>query len=153
MDNETPYHIIRKELRSSIKEKLPKLKLLKKKEDEIKFYDVLLDIEPNIKKHIIKIIHTDIQKVHFKKITYNLNNLIDQLFIETYDHIENFSDDDEFYIWLYKKTNEILDDVMIQELEEIAQIRNSSLKKVQQLLNETKKALQISFFNRYPVNS
>lgn len=36
-------------------------------------------------------------------------------------------------------------------LNEIAQIRNHKLTKVQQLLNDAKKALQVSFTNRYPV--
>lgn len=38
------------------------------------------------------------------------------------------------------------------ELEEIAQIRHQTLEEVKQLLNDAKKALQVSLFNRYSVN-
>ncbi len=37
------------------------------------------------------------------------------------------------------------------ELEEIAQVRNSSVSEVEELLKDAKKILQASFFNRYPL--
>ncbi|TYB79485.1 RNA polymerase sigma factor [Bizionia myxarmorum] len=37
------------------------------------------------------------------------------------------------------------------ELDEIAQLRNSTFDEVEQLLTDAKKALQVSFFNRYPL--
>ncbi|AUC82159.1 sigma-70 family RNA polymerase sigma factor [Lacinutrix sp. Bg11-31] len=37
-------------------------------------------------------------------------------------------------------------------LEEIAQIRNSTINEVGQVLKDAKKALQVSFFNRYPLS-
>jgi RNA polymerase sigma factor (sigma-70 family) len=38
------------------------------------------------------------------------------------------------------------------EIEEIAQIRNNTTQEVEQLLNEAKKALRVSFTNRYTIN-
>jgi DNA-directed RNA polymerase specialized sigma24 family protein len=38
------------------------------------------------------------------------------------------------------------------ELDEIAQIRNNTTQEVEQLLNEAKKALRVSFMNRYTID-
>lgn len=257
MENETNYFEIRRKIRIQIKQTLPRLVALKQEDNDVAFYDVLLEILPEIRKYIIKRVQTAIQKNNFSKNKYVPNDFIDQLFIETYDHIEDFSNANEFYIWLYKKADELLDDVIIEEefdalffkniddyskpewdameenystdaggdllmleelddisynhndytlnhvflenkeraliekidtdlnteeiqnhigmvlhnlppamrtvfelysnqhldLEEIAEIRNSSLEEVELLLKDAKKALQVSLFNRYPVNS
>jgi len=257
MENKINYFEIRRKIRIQIKQTLPRLVALKQEDNDVAFYDVLLEILPEIRKYIIKRVQTAIQKNNFSKNKYVPNDFIDQLFIETYDHIEDFSNEDEFYIWLYKKADELLDDVIIEEefdalffkniddyskpewdamqenystdaggdllmleelddisydhndytlnhvflenkeraliekidtdlnteeiqnhiamvlhnlppamrtvfelysnqhldLEEIAEIRNSSLEEVELLLKDAKKALQVSLFNRYPVNS
>jgi RNA polymerase sigma factor (sigma-70 family) len=115
MENQTSYYKIRKELRISIKQTLPNLKRLKKETDKAAFYDLLSEVIPDIRRYIIKRVKTAIQKNHFPKNKYVPNDFIDQLFIETYEHIENFSNEDEFYIWLYKKTYELLDDAITEE--------------------------------------
>ncbi|GGX11084.1 sigma-70 family RNA polymerase sigma factor [Aquimarina muelleri] len=115
MENQTTYYKIRKELRISIKQTLPKLKRLKKEINNAAFYNLLTEVIPDIRSYIIKRVKTAIQKNHFPKNKYEPNDFIDQLFIETYDHIENVSNEDEFYVWLYKKTNELLDDAITEE--------------------------------------
>jgi DNA-directed RNA polymerase specialized sigma24 family protein len=115
MENQTSYYKIRRELRISIKRTLPELIGFKKDENKVAFYALLLDIMPNIKSYIIKRIKTAIQKNHFPKNKYVPNDFIDQLFIEAYDHIENVSTEDEFYVWLYKKTNTLLEDAINEE--------------------------------------
>ena len=115
MENQTTYYEIRKELHISIKQIFPDLIKFKKEENRVVFNKLLLDIVPDIRKYIIKRIKTAIQKNHSLKNKYLPNDFIDQLFIETYEHIENFSNEDEFYVWLYKKTNELLDDAITEE--------------------------------------
>jgi DNA-directed RNA polymerase specialized sigma24 family protein len=256
MENQNTYYKIRKELRISIKQTLPNLIKLKKEENKVAFNKLLLEVVPDIRKYIIKRIKTAIQKNHFPKNKYVPNDFIDQLFIETYDHIEELKVENDFYLWLFKKTNELLEDTILEEefdefffkniddyskpewdamqenystdgggdllmieelddmsynhndytlnhvfvenkekamiekidndlnaeeiqshiamvlhnlplamrnvfelhtnqhleLEEIAHIRNNTLEEVEQLLKDAKKALQVSFFNRYSVN-
>ncbi|WP_299210209.1 sigma-70 family RNA polymerase sigma factor [uncultured Dokdonia sp.] len=115
MANQTTYYKSRKELQISIKQILPSLIKLKKEENRIAFNQLLLEILPEIRRYIIKRVRTAIQKGHFTKNKYIANDFIDQLFIEIYDHIEDFSNEDEFYVWLYKKTNELIDDVIVEE--------------------------------------
>lgn len=115
MENQTNYYKIRRELRISIKQTLPELIKFKKAENKVAFNTLLLGVIPNLRNYIIKRIKTAIQQNHFPKNKYVPNDFIDQLFIEIYDHIENVSTEDEFYVWLYKKTNELLEDTINEE--------------------------------------
>ena len=105
----------RETLRISIREVIPKLITLKKEEDREAFNKLFMQVIPEIKEYVISRIRTAIKKNHFPKNMYSANDFIDQLFIETYDNIDQFSNEDEFYVWLYKKTNELLDDVITEE--------------------------------------
>jgi RNA polymerase sigma factor (sigma-70 family) len=116
MENKTTYYTTRKQLRLSIKQTFPNLIKLRREDDKIAFNKLLLEVMPDVRKYIIKRIQTAILKNHFPKNKYVANDFIDQLFIETYDHIENLSNEDEFYVWLYKKTNELLDDAITKEV-------------------------------------
>ena len=115
MKNNNTYYKVREELRVTIKESLPNLMKLKKEENKTEFNNLLLQLVPNIRRYIIKRIKTAIQKNHFPKNKYLPNDFIGQLFIETYDHIEAFKNEKEFYLWLFKKTNELLEDAIEEE--------------------------------------
>lgn len=115
MAKQTTQFKSRKELQISIKQTLPTLIKLQATENRSAFNQLLLEIVPEIKQYIIKKVRGAIQKGHFPKNKYNAHDFIDQLFIEVYDHIEEFSNEDEFYVWLYKKTNELLDHAITAE--------------------------------------
>jgi hypothetical protein len=91
MEIQTNYYETRKELRISVMQIFPNLIRLKKYSDEAAFYDLLSEVVPEIRKYIIKRIKTAVQKNHFPKHKYEPDDFIDQLFIETYDHIEHIS--------------------------------------------------------------
>ena len=115
MIHRSTYTEKREQLRISIKRTFPNLVAFKKKKDRVAFNKLLLEIAPEIKKYVVSRMRTAIKKDHFPKNKYAPDDFIDQLFIETYEHIEDFSNEDEFYLWLYKKTNELLDDVITEE--------------------------------------
>lgn len=115
MENKTTYYKFHKELSFSIKQSFPKLKKLKKEENYIAFYDLLTEVIPILRPYIIKTINIAIKKNHFPKNKYVTNDFVDQLFVETYRNIGKFSDEDEFNVWLYKKTNELLNDAITKE--------------------------------------
>jgi DNA-directed RNA polymerase specialized sigma24 family protein len=263
MQNQTIQYSTHKDFNGATIEKSPnltklkKLVKLKKEGDDALFYNLLAEVIPNIRKYTIKKIITSIKQGYLPNNKYDPNDIIDQLFIETYDHIENLYNEKEFYIWLYQKTDQLVENIIIEkeldalnfrkkeesskpeqhkihknynsdeagnllmlkkiehtscqqnenilntlflknkeqiliekvnknlnteevkshiavelstlpfalrtvfELytnqylkhEEIAQIMNTTIQEVEQLLNDSKKALQISFFNRYDLNS
>ena len=81
MENETNYFEIRRKIRIQIKQTLPRLVALKREDNDVAFYDVLLEILPEIRKYIIKRVQTAIQKNNFSKNKYVPNDFIDQLFM------------------------------------------------------------------------
>lgn len=263
MENQTTYYKSPKNLHGAIKQKSPnpvklkKLVKLKQEGNDAVFYNLLAEFIPDIRRYTIEKIIASIQKGDLPFNKYDPNDIIDQLFIETYDHIEYLYDEKEFFIWLYKKTDQLLKDIIIEkeldplsfqkkddyseleqnkmyknyssdeavnllmlkkiehpyckqnenilnrlflenkeqvliekvnknlnieevkshiavelstlplamrcvfelytnqhlELKEIAQIMNTTIQEVEPLLKESKRALQVSFFNRYAVNS
>lgn len=256
MKTNISYYQNKKEFRLFVTKSFPDLIKLKKEGDQTNFNALVLKIMPQIKQYVNTQLNTAIRKGNFSKNKYKADDIIDQLFIEIYDHIEEVKQEKDFYLWLFKKTNALLDDVssdeefddfffkniddyskpewdamqenystdgggdllMIEELEdmsynhndytlnhvfiendekdlvkkidkdisdedikkhitmvlhnlpyamrnvfelatnqdlkleEIAEIRNSTLEDVEQLLKDAKKALQLSLFNRYPTN-
>lgn len=98
-----------------LRDTLPKLVISKKKADIVTFNKQLLKIVPEIKKYIIGRLNTAIRKGHFSKGKYNPDDFIDQLFIEVYDHIDEIKDEKQFQLWLFKKTNELLEDTIVEE--------------------------------------
>ena len=256
MGNTLKYHEKYREFRVTVAQTFPNLIQLKKEEDKASFNKEVLKILPEIKKYLTGKLNTAIKKGHFSKNKYKADDFIDQLFIEIYDHIDEIKNENDFYLWLFKKTNELLDDTIVEEefdnlffknidtytkpewdemeekystdgggdlllieelddmsynhndytlnhvfiedkekgmvenldkelseerihnqivmvlenlplsmrtvfelftnqqftVKEIAEIRNSRVEEVEQLLKGAKKALQISFFNRYSVN-
>lgn len=92
-------------------------KLLKSKQakDTAAFNEHVVQLMPELKHYINKQLATAIKKGHFTKSKYKAADIIDQLFIEIYDHIEEVSHANSFVVWLYKKTNELLDDIIVEE--------------------------------------
>lgn len=256
MQTNVSYHQNKKDFRITVTNTFPSLIQLKKEGDQASFNDLVLKIMPELKKYVNGQLNTAIKKGHFSKNKYKADDIIDQLFIEIYDNIDEVEDEKDFYLWLFKKTNALLDDIVVEEefddlffknidtyskpewdamqenystdgggdllmieelddmsynhndytlnhvfientekdlvkkidkdlnaeeiqnhismvlhnlpqpmrnvfelftiqqleLEEIAQIRNSTLTEVEQLLKDAKKALQLSFFNRYAID-
>lgn len=87
----------------------------KKKNDPIAFNQKLLKILPDVKNYINGRLNTAIKKGHFSRGKYKADDFSDQLFIEIYDHIENLKDEKDFYLWLFKKTNELLEETIVEE--------------------------------------
>ncbi|TYB72566.1 sigma-70 family RNA polymerase sigma factor [Bizionia gelidisalsuginis] len=102
-------------LRIIAKTTFPKLIKSKKEGDKIHFNQHLLKIMPELKIYIKGRLDAAINKGGFPKGMYKADDFIDQLFIEIYDHIETITDDKDFYLWLFKKTNALLEDVIIEE--------------------------------------
>jgi len=87
----------------------------KKEDDKIAFNQQILNILPEIKKYINGRLNTAIKKGHFSKGKYKNDDFVGQLFIEVYNHIDEISSEKDFYLWLFKKTNEIIDETIEEE--------------------------------------
>lgn len=104
--------------RSLIRKIYPELYLLKKREDRTTFNELILNILPDLNSYINKRLNTAIGNRHFPKNKYQADDFIDQLFVEIYNHFDEIENNSNLYLWLFKKTNHILDEIINEELHE-----------------------------------
>lgn len=88
---------------------------LKREGKKEAFNELTLKILPRIKKYINRRLDAAVKKGHFSINKYKAEEFIDQLFIEVYDHIEEVKTAKEFYLWLFKKTDQLIEDIMVKE--------------------------------------
>ncbi|MEZ7500137.1 sigma-70 family RNA polymerase sigma factor [Flavobacterium sp. Arc3] len=105
----------KKEFRLFVSNSFQDLIQLKNEGDEPNFNALVLKIMPEIKKYVTGQLNTAIKKGHFSKNKFKADDIIDQLFITIYDNIEDVKHEKDFYLWLFKKTNELLDDIIVEE--------------------------------------
>lgn len=91
------------------------LMLLKDNEDKTSFNDLLMRILPNVRKYIKGRLKAAIHQGHFSKGKYKPDDFVDQLFIEIYENLGELESENDFYKWLFKKTNQLLEDVIVEE--------------------------------------
>jgi RNA polymerase sigma factor (sigma-70 family) len=115
MKSTVRYHQEQKEFRVLVEKTFPNLLKSREKRDRVSFNEQLLKIVPEIRKYINKRLITAIKKGHFSKGKYKADDFIDQLFIEVYDRIEEVENETDFYLWLFRKTNELLEDTIVEE--------------------------------------
>ena len=102
-------------LRLRIEHAFQDLVKFKKEQDKNAFNTQLIKIIPEAKKYINGRLITAIKKGNFSKNKYKADDVIDQLFIEIYNHIDEVKKEKDFYLWLFKKTNELLEDISLEE--------------------------------------
>lgn len=102
-------------LRLRIENSFQQLKRLKKQKNRESFNKELLELLPDIKKHINRRLTVALKKEYFPKNKYSVDDFVNQLFIEVYDNIDTVKEEKHLYLWLFKKTNELLEDVIVEE--------------------------------------
>lgn len=115
MKNTSTHNRREERLRKSAPHTFNELVTLKKQGDRGAFNEHLLNMLPEVKKFINRRLNAAIHKGHFPKSKYKAEDFIDQLFIEVYSSIGDVENENEFYIWLFKKTNELLDKTIAKE--------------------------------------
>ncbi len=115
MQTNVSYYQNKKEFRVLVTNTFPNLIQLKKEGNQASFNVFVLKIIPEIRKYVNGQLNTTIKKGHFSKGKYKADDFIDQLFIEIYDNIEDVENEKYFYLWLFKKTNDLLEDAIVEE--------------------------------------
>lgn len=102
-------------LRIRIKKTFQTLVKLKEEKNKASFNEELLKIFPEVRKFINRRLYAATKRGCFPIGKYKADDFLNQLFIEVYDNIETLKDDKNFYLWIFKKTNELLEDIIIEE--------------------------------------
>ena len=87
----------------------------KKENDKLDFNNLLLKDLHQVKRYITKRLSTALTKGNLPKGKYKVDDFIDQLFIEVYDHFDEVQNKEELHLWLFKKADELLDDTIADE--------------------------------------
>jgi len=87
----------------------------KKENDRAAFSSLLLKTLHQVKRYITKRLSTALTKGNLPKGKYKLDDFIDQLFIEVYDHFDEVKSEKDFHPWLFKKADELLEDTIVDE--------------------------------------
>ncbi|MBQ0785874.1 MAG: sigma-70 family RNA polymerase sigma factor [Oceanihabitans sp.] len=115
MKTDISYYQNKQEFRLFIKESYSSLIKLKKGGDKEAFNALVLKILPSLRNYINRGLNIFIRNGNFSKGKYKGDDIIDQLFIEIYDHIEDVKHEKDFYAWLYLKVDEIMEDLQVEE--------------------------------------
>ncbi|WP_091868517.1 sigma-70 RNA polymerase sigma factor region 4 domain-containing protein [Pricia antarctica] len=114
MNNKIVYKT-RKEFHIFVASTYPDLKEIKDFGDKKAFNELLLKDLPQVRRYITKRLNTALSKGNLPRGKYRPDDFIDQLFIEVYDHFDEVGNKADFYPWLFKKADELLDDTIIDE--------------------------------------
>ena len=91
------------------------LKMLKKEGDLSSFNNLLLKATPEVKRYVNKNLNRALTNGKIDKNKYKADDFIDQLFIEVYEHIDEIENEKDLYPWMFKKVDELLGDILVEE--------------------------------------
>lgn len=98
-----------------VEKMLPTLKEYKGQDDHNSFNELFKKSLPKVKVHISRALKASIKNGSLSEGKYCLDDILNELFIQAYQHIEEVKEDDLFHSWIFKKANEILEDIIIDE--------------------------------------
>lgn len=101
-------HLFAEELYSSLLD-------YKEKREIAVFNKVLLKVMPNIENYIQKRLNRAVANEQIFRGKYLAEDFIDELFVEVYDCFDEVKNAKDFYPWLFKKADELLEDTVIEE--------------------------------------
>jgi len=94
---------------------LVELRAYKKDNKRSHFKDAFMKLMPDIKAYVSKNLKMAERKGVIAKGSYQADDFINDLYLYTYEHIDNISEATDFHSWLYKQADELLNDTFIYE--------------------------------------
>ena len=91
------------------------LKLFKQHNDKASFNNLLLNDLHHVKRYIAKRLATALSKGNLPKGKYKIDDFIDQLFIEIYDHFEEVHNEENLHTWIFMKADKLLEESLVNE--------------------------------------
>ena len=113
--NSLKYYESKNEFNVFVASTFSDLKTYKLENKQAAFNKLLFTDLYEVKRYIIKRLSTALTKGNLPHGKYKADDFIDQLFIEVYDHFEDVENEKQLYPWLFKKANDLLDDVITEE--------------------------------------
>lgn len=91
------------------------LQEFKKQDDQTAFNDSMEKILPGVKNYVAHWLSHAIKNEKIPSGKYKIDDFVDELYIMAYDHFQAIKSDKDFHIWLFRKTEELLEDTEVKE--------------------------------------
>ena len=92
-----------------------KLVQFKKVGDTSSFNELMMQLMPEIKKYVEGKLKMAEAKGLLDKNRFKSDDIMDQLYLEYYDHFDEVKEDTFLYAWLFKKADELINDLLSEE--------------------------------------
>ncbi len=109
------YYASKKEFNVFVASTYSDLAKFKKDDDRARFNKLLLKTLHQVSHYITTRLSTALCKGNLPKGKYKPEDFIDQLFLEAFDHFDEITNKNHLHTWLFKKADEILEEVVIDE--------------------------------------
>jgi len=103
------------ELHILVAKSLPNLKQLKHQGHQASFNELMEELLPGVKRYISRRLRVAVCNGHIPAGKYKVDDFVDELFIQAYDHIQEVKSGKDLHGWLFKKADEMLEDTAIEE--------------------------------------
>jgi len=87
----------------------------KKEDDVASFNNLLLMAMPAVNRYVQKNLNRALATGKIDKNKYKADDIINQLYIEVYDHIYEIENDKQLYPWMFGKVEELMGDILEEE--------------------------------------
>lgn len=115
MENSTAYYENKKAFHLFVAQAYTDLVQLKREDKKEEFNSLLLKLMPEVKRYIKRNLNTAMSKHLIPRGKYKPEDIMDQLFIEVYDHFDEIKSKEDFHTWLFKKADSLLDEIKTDE--------------------------------------
>lgn len=93
----------------------PELRLLKSEDNRAAFDKLIKKILPEIELYLVRELDRSLKNGSIPSGKYKVADFVNELYIKAYDHFHEVRDDKSLRGWLYKKADELLEDILIEE--------------------------------------
>ena len=115
MEDTIQYNRKQREFHVFVAAAFTNLERFKKEEDITSFNALVLKIIPEVKRYVQTRLKAALVNGQIDKGKYKADDFIDQLFIEVYDHFDEIGNREDLHLWLFKKTDELLEETLVEE--------------------------------------
>ena len=98
-----------------IEETFPRLQQLKKEKNRIAFDSLMEKVLPTVKQYINRQLKASIKNKTLPEGKYKVEDFTDELYIEAYENIQDFTEKKQLRLWLFSHADIILEDTIIEE--------------------------------------
>jgi len=102
-------------LHEVVKRAFSKLKQLREENNQLAFNDAMRRLLPGVRKYITRWLNHAIKnnKIHAGK--YQVEDFVNELYIQAYDHFHKVGRDSDLHSWLFKQAEKLMDDAEVED--------------------------------------